>query len=138
MNCKSLRALISDDFWEKSRGRLKAPETVEVLNQVVDYIVDTLSGRVDNITAHEGLALMFFSKGREIIRINVNLRDLRIYIHQPSGALFEPNITFPVERFNLWASSFRKTSGKYSGMTAWISEKKHLVGVKEIIDKIPV
>jgi hypothetical protein len=137
MNKESLRALISDDFWVGSRARLKNPETVTVLREVVDYIMATLLSRVDNITAHEGLALMFFSKKREIIRINVGIRDLRIYIHPPSGALFDPDVTFPVDRFNLWSSSFRKTLGKYAGMTAWVTEKKHLAGMKEIIDLIP-
>jgi hypothetical protein len=80
---------------------------------------------------------MFFSAGREILRINIGRRDMRVYVHPPAGALFDFKAKFTVEKINLWKSSFRKTSGKYRGMSFWVSKMNHLTGAKKIIDLIP-
>lgn len=85
----------------------------------------------------KGEGLSFFSGGKEFLTVNVCLRNLRIYVHPSAGAAFDPDADFDVERFRFWDSSYRKTAGKYVGMTVWVSEKKHLPAFKEIINQIP-
>ncbi len=129
--------MVSEEVWQKCSERLKNEETVAVLKELFDYIVDTLAKKIDNIKTEDGKAISFFSQGKEILTINVTRKNLRIYIHPPALAFFEPNAKFAVEKFRFWEGSYRKSSGKYRGMSVWISEKKYLQGVKEIINQIP-
>ena len=137
MDIKSLKELVSEKFWQECSERLKNKEVVEVLHKLFDYIVNTLSTRIDGIKTEDGKAISFFSQGREFLTINVTRKNLRIYIHPPAGAFFEPEAKFAVEKFRFWEGSFRKSTGKYKGLSVWISEKKYLPGVKEIINHIP-
>ena len=137
MNVRQLRNLVNNEFWQESTSRLQSAETVEVLRELFDYAVDSLAPRMDDIKAEDGRALSFFSSGREILTINVTRKDLRIYIHPPAGAFFDPNEYFGVERFSLWKGSFQKKSGKYRAMSVWISEKRYMPAVKALIDRIP-
>ena len=137
MNAESLRNRVSEEFWQESSNRLQSAETVEVLRELFDYAVDSLAPRIDDIKAEDGRAICFFSSGREILTINVTRKDLRIYIHPPAGAFFDPEEDFDVERFSLWKGSFQKKSGKFRAMSVWISEKKYSPGVKELIRRIP-
>jgi hypothetical protein len=41
---------------------------------------------------------MFFSAGREILRINIGRRDMRVYVHPPAGALFDFKAKFTVKK----------------------------------------
>ena len=133
-----LNTLVSEDFWEQCEARLKNKGVMQILRELHKHIINTLTQRTDDVTTEPGRMLAYFSAKREIIRINVNLNDLRIYIHPASRALFDPDAKFRVERFNLWDSSFQKKTGKYRGMSVWISDIQYLPGVKEIIDLIPV
>lgn len=137
MNIKSLKELVSEEVWQKCSERLKNEEPVAVLKELFDYIVDTLAKRIDNIKSEDGKAISFFSQGKEILTINVTRKNLRIYIHPPAMAFFDPKAKFRVEKFRFWEGSYRKSSGKYRGMSVWISEKEYLQGVKEIINQIP-
>ncbi|MBA7667766.1 hypothetical protein ES703_75864 [subsurface metagenome] len=137
MDIKSLKELVSEKFWQECSKKLKNEKTVVVLHELFDYIVDILAKRIDNIKTEDGKAISFFSKEREFLTINVTRKNLRIYLHPPAGAFFEPNTRFDVEEFRFWEGSYRKASGKYRGMSVWISEKKYLQGVKEIINQIP-
>ncbi|MCK4321254.1 hypothetical protein KAX08_01905 [candidate division WOR-3 bacterium] len=137
MDIKSLKELVSEKFWQECSERLKNKEVVEVLHKLFDYIVNTLSTRIDGIKTEDGKAISFFSQGREFLTINVTRKNLRIYIHPPAGAFFEPEAKFGVEEFRFCEGSFRKSTGKYKGLSVWISEKKYLPGVKEIINHIP-
>lgn len=137
MDIKSLKELVSEKFWQECSKKLKNEKTVVVLHELFDYIVDILIKRLDDIKTEDGKAISFFSKEREFLTINVTRKNLRIYIHPPAGAFFEPEAKFGVEEFRFWEGSFRKSSGKYRGMSVWISEKKYLPGVKEIINHIP-
>lgn len=137
MDIKSLKEMVIKEFWQECSERLKNKEVVEVLHKLFDYIVNTLSTRIDGIKTENGKAISFFSKGREFLTINITRKNLRIYIHPPAEAFFEPEAKFSVEEFRFWEGSFRKSSGKYRGMSVWISEKKYLQGVKEIINQIP-
>jgi len=129
--------MVNEEVWQKCSERLKNEETVEVLHELSDYIVDTLSDRIDEIKIEDGKAISFFSQGREILTINITRKNLRIYIHPPAMAFFESKAKFDVEEFRFWEGSFRKSSGKYRGMSVWISEKKYLPGVKKTISNIP-
>ncbi len=137
MNIKSLKELVSEEVLQKCSERLKNEEPFAVLQELFDYIVDTLAKRIDNIKTEDGKAISFFSQGKEILTINVTRENLRIYIYPKAKAFFEPNAKFAVEKFRFWEGSYRKSSGKYRGMSVWISEKKYLQGVKEIINQIP-
>lgn len=112
MNTKSLKELVSKEVWQQCSARLKKGETVEILHNLFDYIVDTLKERVDDIRTDDGKAISFFSKGREILTINVTRKDLRIYIHPPARAFFDPKAKFRVEKFRFWEGSYHKASGK--------------------------
>ena len=136
MKTESLKNMVSKEVWQKCSLRLKKEETVEVLHKLFDYIVDTMADRINEIKTEDGKSISFFSEGREILTINVTRKDLRIYIHTKAKAFFDPKAKFDVERFRFWDGSFHKASGKYKAMSVWISEKKYLVGVKEIIDFI--
>ncbi len=137
MDAKSLKNLVGKEFWQESTSRLQSAETIEVMRELFDYVVDTLAPRLDDVKAQDGKAISFFSLGREILTINVTRKDLRIYIHPPAGAFFDPEEHFDVERFSLWKGSFQKKSGKYRAMSVWISERKYLSAVKRLIRRIP-
>jgi len=132
-----LKKMVTAEIWAQYSARLQNEETAQVLHELFDLIVDTLGNRIDKIQLFEDKALMFFSAGREILRINIGRRNMRIYVHPPAGALFETKSRFEVEKISLWGSSFRKTSGKYCGISFWVSEMKHLIGAKEILNSIP-
>lgn len=85
----------------------------------------------------KGEGLSFFSGGKEFLTVGVCLRNLRIYVHPAAGAFFDPGASFDVEKFRLWDSSYRKTTGMYVGMTVWVSEAEHLPAFKEIVKLIP-
>jgi len=137
MDAESLKSLVSEKMWQQTSSRLKSAETIEVMRELFDYAVDRFAPRLDDIKVQDERAISFFSSGREILTINVTRKDLRIYIHPPAGAFFEPEQDFDVERFSLWKGSFQKKSGRYRAMSVWISEKKYLLAVKRIIDRIP-
>jgi hypothetical protein len=129
---------LGNDFWERAAPRPKKEGIIELAQGLHKYIVDTLTERIDDVQERgkaEGMA--YLSVGREILLINIGMRFLRIYVHPAAGAAFEPDETFAVERFRFWDSSFRKTTGKYVGMTVWVSEPEHLTAIEEIIDRIP-
>ena len=109
-----------------------------VLTEVCDYVVNTLSKRIDKVEERgKGEGLSFFSDGKEFLTVNVCLRNLRVYVHPSAGAAFNPDADFDVEKFRFWDSSYRKTTGKYVGMTVWVSEGDHLRAFKEIVKLIP-
>ncbi|KPL02983.1 MAG: hypothetical protein AMJ90_04360 [candidate division Zixibacteria bacterium SM23_73_2] len=137
MSVKSLKELVTKDFWQKSSERLKNEEIVEVLQELFDYIVGTLRTRIDDIKTDDGKAIYFFSKGREFLTINVTRKDLRIYIHPPAKAIFDPESKFKVEKFRFWEGSYHKKSNRFKAMSIWVSEKRYLSEVKKIINYIP-
>jgi hypothetical protein len=128
---------VDDNFWQNASLKTESDETIDVLHTLFDYILETLSDRIDEVRTVNNIMLSFFSNGREIISITVCKKNLRIYIHPPSGALFEPYASFRVERFNLWQTSFVKSKGMYCGMTIWVSKIEHIEGMKEVLMKIP-
>jgi len=133
-----IRELLGDDFWAKALARPKKEGVTDVLVATYDYILDKLGKRIDDIQERgEGEGIAFFAEGREILLINVGIKFLRIYVHPTAGAAFDPEDDFAVERFRFWDSAYRKTTGKYVGMTFWISEAAHLEGMKQVIDRIP-
>lgn len=138
MNADLLRAKVGEGAWQSISARLKSAETREVLHDVFECILERLSSRIEDIRVDEERnAICFFTEGREFLTINVTRRDMRIYIHPAAGAFFDPDAEFEVERFSLWKASLQKKSGKHRGMSAWISDKKYLPGVKNLIDSIP-
>ncbi len=137
MKRETLKKMVEKEVWQQCSSRLKKEETVEVLHKLFEYIIDTLSDRIDEIKTDDGKTISFFSEGREFLTINVTRKDLRIYVHPKAGVFFDPKAKFAVEKFRFWEGSFHKASNKYRAMSVWISEKKYLSGVKKIIDSIP-
>jgi len=127
---------IDDNTWKQFAAKLSSLEAEKMLRELISYVGDKLKSRVDETRTWKG-GIAFFSKGREILTIDVIRKGLRIYFQPAAGALFSSDVDFGVERVNLWKSSYHRTSGKYRGMTAWISKEEHLEGIKRLIDKIP-
>jgi hypothetical protein len=132
-----LRGLVSEDAWRRFSAKTQAAELDEVLHRLFDDILIALGKRIDDIKIEDGRSISFFAGGREILTINVGRRELRVYVHPPAGAAFDAEARFEVGRYRLWEGSFRKASGKYHGMSAWVSKTKHLAAMKRIIDHIP-
>ncbi len=137
MSKASLKALVSNEVWQQCAQRLKKPGVVEVLRKLFDRIIDILSERIDDIKTDDGRAISFFSAGREMLTINITRNNLRIYIHPPAHAYFDPGLKLNVEKFRFWDASFHKKTGKYRGLSIWISENEHLPGAKQVLKKIP-
>jgi len=137
MDKKSLRRAVSAAFWEKSSTKLKSEEAAAALRELFDYVVATLARRVDDVKTEAGKAVSFFEAGREFLTINVGRENLRVYVHPPAGVLFEPEATFDVEKFRFWEASFQKKTGKFRGMSFWVSAPAHLPGARAVIDRIP-
>ena len=134
---QSLKQMVSEKFWQQCTLRIKTTETDEVLHQLFDHVVKALAKRIEEIRTDDGKAISFFSDGREFLTINVTRKDLRIYIHPKAGASFDPKAKFNVKKFRFWDTSFHKASGRFRAMSVWVSQKKYLPEVKEIIDFIP-
>lgn len=137
MSAKSLNELISEDVWKQCSLKAKNDETIYVLHEITDCVLDALSLRIDDIKNDDGKAISFYSKGKEILAINITRKGLRIYIHPASRVFFDPEARFNVERFRFWDGSFHKTSGKYRAMSVWISDREYIPGVRDIINEIP-
>jgi len=134
---ENLHVLVTKENWQHCYKRLKKKQTIEVLQPLFNHIVDTLTSRIDDIKVDNGRAISFYSDGREFLTINITRYNLRIYIHPPARALFDPDEKFQVEKFNFWESSYQKRSGKYRALSVWISEKEYFQAVNDIIDLIP-
>ncbi len=134
---QALKVSIPDEIWKKFSERLKKEGVVEVIHRLFDYVIERLASRIDNIRTEDGRAISFYEEEREILTINVTRKDLRIYIHPPAYAFFDPESRFEVEKFRFWEGSFQKKSGRYRAMSFWISDVKYLSGAAEIIDSIP-
>jgi hypothetical protein len=135
---KTITDYVSEEFWQKCLSRPKKEGMGPVLAEVCGHIVNTLSERIDKVEERgKGEALSFFSGGKEFLTVNVCLRNLRVYIHPSSGASFDPESDFDVEKFRFWDGSYRKTTGKYVGMTVWVSEAEHLPAFEEAIKLVP-
>jgi len=123
-------------MWERYSNKLPNSEALKVLREVIDYISKKLEARIDDTDVwREGVA--FFSKGKEFLTVEVTTKGLRIHFYPSAGVFFNGQEKFSVERFNLWKSSYRKASGKYRAMTAWVSREMHLPAIKKLIDMIP-
>jgi len=132
-----LRRLISQDAWQQYSQRLQDPTVVDVLHELFENVVELLAKRIDDIRDVDGKAISFFSKGREILTINITRKNLRVYVHPPSLAYFDPDLEYGVERLSFWESSYHKRTGRYRGLSVWISSEKYLRDIEKIIRHIP-
>jgi hypothetical protein len=137
MDKRSLRRAIAQDFWRESAKRLPDEEAAAVLRELVEHVVDGWARRVDGVKTVGGEGVIFNSRGRPFLTVNVCRRNLRVYVHPEAGALFEPEAKFDVEKFRFWEGSFRKTSAKYNALSFWISGRKHIPGAREILSRLP-
>jgi hypothetical protein len=134
---KRVEGLVGEAFWRESSERLPSAEAAAALRGLFDHVAGVLAKRIDDVKVDGGKTLSFYSGGREFLTFNVTRTGLRVYVHPPAGALFEPDETFAVEKFRFWDASFQKKSGKYRALSFWISERKYLAGAEEIIKHIP-
>jgi hypothetical protein len=137
MDKRSLNRAIGQEFWRESSGRLPSEEEAEVLRELVACIVRGWARRVDEVKTVGGEGVIFLSRGRPLLTVNVCRKNLRVYVHPEAGALFEAEATFDVEKFRFWEGSYRKTSGKYNAMSFWISKREHLPGARDILAYVP-
>jgi hypothetical protein len=138
MTNKKITDFVSEEFWQKCLDRPKKEGMAPVLTDVCDYVVNALSERIEKVEERgKGEGLSFFSGGKEFLTVNVCLHNLRVYLHPSAGGSFDRDADFDVEKFRFWDSSYRKTTGKYVGMTVWVSEGEHLRAFKEIVKLIP-
>lgn len=134
---RRIEDLVGEAFWRKSAERLPSAEAAAALRELFDHVVDVLAARIDDVKTEDGKALSFYSAGREFLTFNVTRTGLRVYVHPPAGALFEPEATFAVEKFRFWEASFQKRTGKYRAMSFWISTPEHVRGAKAVIGRVP-
>jgi len=127
---------IDEQAWKQISTKLTDVEALKVLHDVVNYATERLKSRIDEVKLSRDV-IAFFSRGKEFLTINVTRTNLRIYFQPSSGALFSKDEKFTVEKVSFWEGSFQKSSGKYRAMTAWVSKKEHLPGIKKMIDNIP-
>jgi hypothetical protein len=133
---KFVSVVIDERMWKRYSAKLPNSEALKVFREVIDYITEKLKPRTDDTDVwREGVA--FFSEDKEFLTIEVTTKGLRIHFYPSAGALFDSQEKFSVERINLWKSSYRKASGKYQALTAWVSKEEHLPGIKKLIDRIP-
>jgi hypothetical protein len=137
MDKRSLNRAIGAEFWRESSARLPSEEAAEVLRELVAHVVDGWARRVDEVKTIGGEGVIFLSRGRPFLTVNVGRKNLRVYVHPPAGALFEPKTTFDVEKFRFWEGSYRKTSAKHNALSFWISSREHLRDAEKIIGHIP-
>jgi hypothetical protein len=137
MDKRSLKRAVGAEFWRESSTRLPSGEAAEVLRELVAYVVEGWARRVDEVKTVGGEGVIFLSQGRPFLTVNVGRKNLRVYVHPPAGALFEPEATFDVEKFRFWEGSYRKTTAKHNALSFWISKREHLPGAWEIIGRIP-
>ena len=128
---------IDEKAWASFSAKLSSAEAMDVLRELVRYTSQQLVSRIEEVgTSDAGIS--FFSKGREFLTFNVTRKGLRVYFHPPAGGLFGKDEAFSVEKTSNWERSFQKSSGMYRAMTAWVSKKEHLPGIKTLIDRIPI
>lgn len=137
MDKRSLNRTIGQEFWRESSSRLPSAEAAEVLRELVACVIDGWARRVDEVKTVGGEGVIFLSRGRPFLTVNVCRKNLRVYVHPEAGALFEAKATFDVEKFRFWEGSYRKTSGKYNALSFWISERKHIPGARKILSRVP-
>lgn len=137
MDKRSLKRAIGEEFWRESSSRLPSAEAAEVLRELVEHVAAGWARRVDSVKTVGGEGVIFLSRDRPFLTVNVCRKNLRVYVHPEAGVLFEPEASFDVEKFRFWEGSYRKSSGKYKGLSFWISERKHLPGARDIMGRIP-
>jgi hypothetical protein len=137
MDKRSLNRAIGQEFRRESSSRLPDEEAAEVLRELVACVIDGWARRVDEVKTVGGEGVIFLSRGRPFLTVNVCRKSLRVYVHPAAGALFEAGATFGVEKFRFWEGSYRKTSGKYNALSFWISKREHLPGAREILACVP-
>jgi hypothetical protein len=119
------------------RRKIGDPGSERLVDCVFAHSASVLKGRVDRtepLTDRVGLA--YLEEGREIFTINVIKGGLRLYFHPAAGLLFSDEEDYGVGKVSLWSSSFQKSTGKYRGMSAWVTNESHLAGAKALIDRI--
>ncbi len=133
MDKRSLKRAIGAEFWRESSARLPTEEATEVLRELVARVVDGWARRVDGVKTVGGEGVIFLSRGRPFLTVNVGRKNLRVYVHPETRAFFEPKATFDVEKFRFWAGSYRKTSAKHNALSFWLSKAEHLPGAWDIL-----
>jgi hypothetical protein len=137
MKPDSLRKLVGKDVWQQYSQRPGDPAVIDILRMLFESTIELLAERIDDIRDVDGKAISFFSKGREILTINITRKNLRVYVHPPSLAYFDPGLEYGVEKLSFWESSYHKKTGSYRGLSVWISDKKYLQNIEKIIRNIP-
>jgi|GEM_PF-712637 len=137
MDKRSLERALGAEFWRESSARLPSAEAAEVLRELVGHVVAGWARRVDGVKTVGGEGVIFLSRGRPFLTINVCRRNMRVYVHPEAGALVAPEATFDVEKFRFWEGSYRKTSAKYNALSFWVSKREYLAGARQILAHIP-
>lgn len=127
---------VDEQAWKQISTKLKDPEALKVLREVVNHVIERLKSRIDEIRSSRE-KISFLSKGSVFLTINVGRTNLRIYFEPISGALFSKDEKFAVDKVSFWETSFQKSLGKYRAITVWVSKGEHLPGIDMLIDRIP-
>jgi hypothetical protein len=129
--------MIGEDLWQQYADRLGDTEAAEVLRGLFETVIERLAGRIDQVRDVDGKAIAFFSARREIVTINVMRRNLRLYVHPAAGAYFDGERKYGVQRISFWESSLHKKTGRFRGLSVWVSKRKFLRHLEKIIKEIP-
>jgi hypothetical protein len=148
---KSLTNVIDKNTWERFCNKLPDLEAQEVFCHIVEYVTNRLGTKIQGIrrlASHfpGGRAcgvekwldgICFVSQDRDFLAINVTRKGLRIYFYPAAEVLLDPKEKYSFDAMSLWKTSYQKKTGKYRGFTVWVSKKRHLDGIKTLIDRIP-
>jgi hypothetical protein len=143
-----LTNVINENTWERFCNKLPDLEAQEVFCHIVEHVTGRLRTRIQEVrrlASHfpggkvekwlDGIC--FVSQDRDFLAINVTRKGLRIYFYPTAGVLLDPKEKYSFDAMSLWVTSYQKKTGKYRGFTVWVSKKRHLDGIKKLIDRIP-
>jgi protein-disulfide isomerase-like protein with CxxC motif len=119
------------------RCKLSAAESEPILDAVFAHASRVLKRRADRVERLiDRVGLAYYEEGREIFTVNVIKGGLRLYLHPAAGLLFSETEDYGLEKVSLWKSSYQKSTRKYRGMSAWVTDESHLAGAKALIDRL--
>jgi hypothetical protein len=129
--------LPSESALAEFRRKLGAPECETVLDAILAYAAKALAGKADCVEQlADRVGLAYLCGGREVFTLNIIRSGLRLYFHPAAGLEFSDAEDYGVQKVSMWTSSVCKATGKYRGMSAWVSDESHLAGAKRLIDRL--
>jgi hypothetical protein len=107
---------------------------------------DTLRALIEYLARDKGLAgpsmkvtdgrAAFHLKGRRVALMAVGRKTVRLTLGPGFGGCFPKGLALRVDRTSFDETSFDPATGKYGGMTLWLSKGSHLAPARRAVDMI--